>query len=140
MATSRRISSTPEWALVRVAEAGLLDTALQQAVLPALELALGEGREEVDRGPLTLPGLEQPQLQSVGDSEEAQLAERGVGVAAFLIQAGNDQLWKDLGKSNRLWSHIGIHAGPQCWRERECQAISTASGLFIPSDFVNFPG
>jgi hypothetical protein len=61
--------------LAGVAEAGVLDAALEQPVLPLQELVLDEGREEVDRDQLLRLGLEEPAFEAGGHARAAELPE-----------------------------------------------------------------
>jgi hypothetical protein len=58
-----------------VAEAGVLDPALEQPVLALEQLVLDEGREKVDRGQRLGLGLEQTPFEPGGHAGAAELAE-----------------------------------------------------------------
>ena len=59
-----------------VAEAGLLVSSGEQAVLAALELVGDERGDEVDRGHLLGLRLQQARFEDVGHAGEAELAQR----------------------------------------------------------------
>jgi hypothetical protein len=61
--------------LADVAEAGVLDAALEEPVLAPKELVADEGGEEIDRGHLVRLRLEQPGLQARGHAGAAELAQ-----------------------------------------------------------------
>ena len=61
--------------LADVAEAGLLEAAVEQPVLAPEQLVADERGEEVDRGQLVGLGLEQPRLQAGGHAGAAELAQ-----------------------------------------------------------------
>ncbi len=61
--------------LADVAEAGLLDAALEEAILAADEFVLDEAGEEIDRGQLLGLRFEQAGLQAGGDAGAAELAQ-----------------------------------------------------------------
>ena len=63
-----------------VAERGLLDAALEEAVLTAQQLVGDERRQQVDGSHLLGLGLPEPGFQDVGHAGEAQLAQ---GVIEF---------------------------------------------------------
>ena len=80
--------------LADVAEAGLLDAALEQPVLAAQELVADERGEEVDRGQRLGLGLEQPRLEDGGHAGAAELAQGAlqfdevhVGISSWVFRA-----------------------------------------------------
>ncbi len=80
--------------LAAVAEAGLLDAAVEQPVLAAEELVLDERGEEVDGGQLLGLGLEQPGFEAGGHAGAAELAEGAlqfdevhVGISSWVFRA-----------------------------------------------------
>ena len=80
--------------LADVAEAGLLEAAVEQPVLAAEQLVADERGEEVDRGQLLGLGLEQPRLEGGGHAGAAELAQGAlqfdevhVGIASWVFCA-----------------------------------------------------
>ena len=72
--------------LARVAEAGLLDPAGEQPILPALELVLDQGGDEIDRRPVA------PQLEPIGHTERRSLRSAGSRSGSFtrgLLRCGD---------------------------------------------------
>ena len=64
--------------LADIAEAGVLDPALEEPVLATQELVADEGGEEIDRGQRVRLRLEQPRLQAGGHTGAAELAQRAL--------------------------------------------------------------
>ena len=81
-------------ALVRVAEIGLLDPPLEEAILAADEFILDEAREEVEGDELLSLRLEQPRLEAGAHAGAAELAEGAlqfdevhVGISSWVFRA-----------------------------------------------------
>jgi hypothetical protein len=81
-------------ALADVAEARLLEAALEEAILAADELVLDELRETIERGEVLGLGLEQPGFEASGHAGAAELTEGvlqfdevHVGLSSWVLRA-----------------------------------------------------